>query len=100
MGPDELVSTGQILDISIGGLCVQYVSTNLPDKKRSEIKIFGSNGRFIHVDKIQCRIVYDREVPKNSREKISRRRCGVEFKNLSVRHLSMLQDFIDYFAFD
>jgi len=100
MGPNELINTGQIQDISMGGLCVRYVSTNLHNKGRSEIKIFGSNGRFIHVDKVQCRIVYDREVPKNSEEQISRRRCGVEFKNLSARHLSMLQDFIDYFAFD
>jgi hypothetical protein len=33
-------------------------------------------------------------------ELISTRRCGVELENLSVEQLSMLQDFIDHFAFD
>ncbi|MGO8942047.1 MAG: PilZ domain-containing protein, partial [Syntrophobacteraceae bacterium] len=61
--PNDLMSVGQIQDISIGGLCVQYVSTNEDNKGRSEIKIFGSNERFIHLNKVQCRIVYDREVP-------------------------------------
>jgi len=98
--PNELINLGQIQDISMGGLCVQYVSTNEDNKGRSKIKIFGSNNRFIHVASVQCRIVYDREVPEGSWEQISTRRCGVEFKNPSVKHLSMLQDFIDHFASD
>ena len=47
------------------------------------------------MNKVQFRIVYDQEVPEYSWG-----RCGVEFENLSVKDLSMLQDFIDYFAFD
>ena len=98
--PNELINMGQILDISMGGLCVRYLSTNENNNGCSEIKIFGSNDLFIHMAKIQCRIIYDREVPEGSWEQISTRRCGVEFKNLSVKHLSMLQDFIDHFASD
>ena len=98
--PNELMNMGQIQDISMVGLCVQYVSTNEDNKGCSVIKIFGSNGRFIHLDKVQCRIIYDQEVPEGIWEQISTRRCGVEFENLSVKHLSMLQDFIDHFAFD
>jgi hypothetical protein len=98
--PNELMNVGQIQDISMGGLCVRYLSTNEDKKGCSEIKIFGSNDRFIHLGSVQCRIVYDREVPEGSWEQISTRRCGVEFENLSAKHLSMLQDFIDYFAFD
>src|SRR5208337_4445613 len=97
--PNDLMNMGQVLDISMGGLCVQYMSTNEDNKGRSEIKIFGRNDRFIHLDKVQCRIVYDREVPEGSWEQITTRRCGVEFENLSVKHLSMLQEFIDHFAF-
>ena len=99
MRSNELMGLGQIQDISIGGLCVQYVSTNEDNKGRSGIKIFGSNEFFIHLNKVQCRIVYDREVPGGSWEQITTRRCGVEFENLSVKHLSMLQEFIDHFAF-
>ncbi|MGA3114454.1 MAG: PilZ domain-containing protein [Syntrophobacteraceae bacterium] len=98
--PTELINMGQIQDISMGGLCVQYVSTNVDNKGCSEIKIFGSSGRFIHVDRVQCRIVYDQEVSEGFWEQISTRRCGVEFENLSAKHLSILQDFIDHFALD
>ena len=98
--PDELMNMGQIQDICIGGLCVRYLSGNEDNKGNSEIKIFGSNDRFIHLDKVHCRIVYDHQVPEGSWGEISMRRCGVEFENLSVKHLSMLHDFIDYFAFD
>ncbi|MGO9738576.1 MAG: hypothetical protein ACLPVO_14265, partial [Desulfomonilaceae bacterium] len=58
------------------------------------------NDRFIHLNKVQCRIVYDREVPEGSLEQITTRRCGVKLKNLSVKHSSMLQEFIDHFAFN
>jgi hypothetical protein len=100
VGPNELINMGQIQDISMSGLCTRYLSTNGDNEGCSEIKIFGSNDRFIHLDKVQCRIVYDREVPGSSWEQISTRRCGVEFENLSVRQLSVLEDFIDYFALD
>ena len=100
VGQIQDINVGQIQDISMGGLCVQYVSTTEGNKGRSEIKIFGSNDRFIHLNKVQCRIVYDREVPEGSLEQITTRRCGVEFENLSVKHSSMLQEFIDHFAFN
>ncbi|MGP0046269.1 MAG: PilZ domain-containing protein [Syntrophobacteraceae bacterium] len=98
--PNDLMDVGQIQDISMGGVCVQYVSTNEDNTGRSEIKIFGKNDRFLHLDRVQCRIVYDKEVPAGSWEQITTRRCGVEFKNLSVKHLSMLREFIDHFAFN
>jgi len=100
MRSNELMGLGQIQDISIGGLCVQYVSTKEDAKGCSEIKIFGKNDRFIHLDRVQCRIVYDKEVPAGAWEQIITRRCGVEFKNLSVKHLIMLQEFIDHFTFN
>jgi hypothetical protein len=97
---NELINMGQIQNISISGLCLRYLSTDEDNQGCSKIKIFGSNDRFIHLDGVQCRIVFDHEVPEGSWEQISTRRCGVELKKLSVKHLSMLQDFIDHFAFD
>jgi hypothetical protein len=97
--PNELVNMGQILDISIGGLCVRYLATDDWNAGCVAIKIFGSNDRFIHVDRVDCRIVYDQEVPEGSWEQISTRRCGVEFESLSVKNLSILEDFIDHFTF-
>ena len=98
--PDEFLNMGQIQNISMDGLCVRYLSTHENHGGCSAIKIFGSNDRFIHLSSVQCRIVYDREVPEGSWEQISTRCCGVEFENLSVKHLYMLQDFIDHFSFD
>jgi hypothetical protein len=96
--PHEFINLGQVLDISLGGLCVKYLSTEVPEGGCSEIKIFGANGRFIHVDKLPCHIVYDVEIPEGSWDQFSSRRCGIQFDNLNVRHLSMLQDFIDHFT--
>jgi hypothetical protein len=100
MKPNELINMGQVQNISMSGLCVQYLSTHENHGACPAIKIFGSNGRFIHLDRVQCRIVYDQEVPEGSWQQITTKRCGVEFENLSVKHLSTLQDFIDNFAFD
>jgi hypothetical protein len=96
--PNELVNLGQIVDISMGGLCVRYLSTNELDQDNAEIKIFGSNGRFIHVDRVQCKVVYDLELPDGTWNQLSMRRCGVEFQKLTVRHVTLIQDFIEHFS--
>ena len=100
--PNELINLGQVMDISMGGLCVRYLATSdvSTDTDCSGIKIFGSNGRFIHVDKVDCTIIYDQEIPNGSWEQLTTRRCGVRFENLTIRQKSMLQDFIEHFAFD
>jgi hypothetical protein len=98
--PNEFLNMGQIENISMGGLCVRYLSTDENHEGCSAIKIFGDNGRFIHLDRVQCRIVHDHEVPEGSWKQISTRCCGVEFESLSVKHVPMLQDFIEHFAFD
>jgi c-di-GMP-binding flagellar brake protein YcgR len=98
--PNELINMGQIQDISLGGLCVRYLSIDGDREGYSEIKIFGSNDHFIHVDRVQCKVIYDQELPEYSWEQISMRRCGVQFENLSVMHQARLQDFIDHFAYE
>ncbi len=70
--PNDLMNMGQIQDISTGGLCVQYVSANEDNKGCSATKIFGGNDCFMHLDKIQCRIVYDHEALKDSWERSAR----------------------------
>ncbi|MFZ2445531.1 MAG: PilZ domain-containing protein [Syntrophobacteraceae bacterium] len=96
--PNELINLGNIVDISMGGLCVRYLSTADAGTECAGIKIFGSNGRFIHVDKVECKVVYDVEIPEGSWEQLSTRRCGVQFANLNVRQKTMLQDFIEHFS--
>ncbi len=98
--PDDSLDLGNLLDISMGGLCVRYLSTGEEQRESHSIKIFGSNGRFIHLEKVVCRVIYDDEIPERSWNQIKTRRCGVEFENLNVRQTSMLQDFIENFAYE
>ncbi|MDR3556324.1 MAG: PilZ domain-containing protein [Syntrophobacteraceae bacterium] len=95
---DGLINMGQIRNISMSGLCLSYLASDLTDRDYTAIKIFGSNERFIHLNRIPCKVVYDHEVPETSWEQISMRRCGVEFESMSVQHRSVLQDFIDQFG--
>jgi hypothetical protein len=96
--PNELINLGNIVDISMGGLCVRYLCTRDAAADCTGIKIFGSNGRFIHVDKMDCKVIYDVEIPEGSVYELSTRRSGVEFQNLNVRQMSLLQDFIEHFS--
>lgn len=98
VNPNELINMGRIQNIGMGGLCVRYLSMERSSEDRSAIKIFGSNGRFIHLERVRCRVVYDYELPEGSWEQISTKCCGVEFEDLSVRHRSILEDFIDTFC--
>lgn len=94
----NLVCLGNIIDISMSGLCVRYLSTRDEDCDFTEIKVFGSNGRFIHVDRMDCKIIYSFEIPEGSLDNLSTKRCGVRFENLNVRHMTLLQDFIEHFT--
>ncbi len=94
----NLVSIGNIIDISMGGLCVQYLAMGDEDHDFTEIKIFGSNGCFIHVDRVDCKIIYSFEIPEGSLDNVTTRRCGVRFENPNVRQMTVLQEFIEHFA--
>lgn len=98
LGPDQLINLGKVVDISLGGLCVRYLAINKVSAEYSEIKVFGSNGRFIHLDRVPCRVVYDVEVPEGSWDQVSTRRCGVQFEDVSVRHQTMIHDFMEHFT--
>ena len=100
IGSDDLFNLGQIVDISLGGVCVQYLSTSDQQAEHYGIKIFGSNGRFIHIQKIGCKIVYDHEIVGSSWQQLRTRRCGVQFEDLTIRQKSLLHDFIDHFTYD
>ncbi len=96
--PGEIVNIGHVRDISLGGLCLRYTSTQADSAGCTEIKIFGSDRCFMHVDSVQCRVVYDMEIPKKASDRVNTRHCGVEFQNVSARLTLMIRDFIEEFA--
>ncbi len=95
---DEMMDIGPIENIGKGGLCVRYLSMQEGSRDSRTIKIFGSNGHFIHLDRVKCRVAHECEVPEGSWAQMRTRCCGVEFEDLSVRHMRLLEDFIDTFA--
>lgn len=96
--PDELINLGNVVDISMGGLCTRYLATTEKGPNCSGIKVFGSNGRFIHLERVDCKIIYDFEIVEESLDQLRTRKCGVQFRNLSVRQKAVLQDFIEHFT--
>ncbi len=97
---DEIIKMGKILNITMGGLCLEYLAINKAIKGCSRIKIFGSNDRFIRLETIQCRIAYDIGVPEDSSQQIIIRRCGIKFRGLDLEQQRKLKEFIKHFTID
>jgi hypothetical protein len=94
---DQLIDMGQIMNISMGGLCFRYLAGNVIIENRTMVKIFGRNDHFIHLDRVQCRVVYEYEVSGEFWINNSTKCCGVAFQNLSVEHQVLWKDFTDHF---
>lgn len=77
---------------------MRYLSTSGVGPDCSRIKIFGSNAGFIHLDRMDCKIVHDTRTPDSSWAQLCIRRCGVRFDSLTVRQTAMLEDFIQHFS--
>jgi hypothetical protein len=96
--PDHSFDLGKIVDISNGGVCISYLATGKPRKGQTEVKIFGMNGKFLHLDRMRCSIIYDVDIDATTWNVIVTRRCGIQFSNLNHRHLAMLDSFIEGFT--
>jgi len=95
---DELLVLGNIIDISMGGVCVRYLSTEKLNPDCRRIKLFGSNDIFIHLDQMDCNIVHDKDVSPGALDQLDARMCGVRFYNMSSRQADMLREFIHHFS--
>ncbi len=91
---------GNIVDISLGGLCVRYLSTAELSPNFYSIKIFGSNEKFIHLDRMDCKIVHVQKRSTSAPTQLDALLCGVELYNISFRQSTMLHEFIGNFSFD
>ena len=98
MRPDHSFDLGKIVDISKGGVCISYLATGEKKPDNTEIKIFGMNGHFIHLDRIRCDVVYDVQTDENMWTVLVTKRCGVRFRELSDKHQVMLETFIQDFS--
>lgn len=100
--PEEKNSTkvGQILDMSMGGMALKYVSNgemNKPDENIF-VEIFGITTPFITAGKIRCRIAYDVSLSDAPDNTVKLRRCGLEFQGLSQLQSYNIGHFIETFS--
>ncbi|ABK16676.1 PilZ domain-containing protein [Syntrophobacter fumaroxidans] len=91
---DEPITIGQIIDISSNGISVRYLSRKPQTVGFSYIKIFATNGHFVHMRRIECQVIYDIQIDKDSWYSLATRRCGVEFGELSIEQKMDLNNFI------
>jgi c-di-GMP-binding flagellar brake protein YcgR len=88
---DEAV--GQLIDISKGGLSVQYLATNEKSGAYSELGIFSSVD--LAMERIPFRTVSDTEMDSELKSGITKlKRYGLQFENLTPGQKTKLDCFI------
>lgn len=98
--PDETrsIKLGKIIDISHRGLAFQYLAMEKQTQTLSELRIVGSTGPFLHLEKIPCEVVYDLEIGGERESRLEARRCGVRFSDIPEDQLSRLNLFIQNYT--
>jgi len=98
-GPTKV---GQIVDMSMGGMALKYVSEGEINRsdERIYVEIFGISAPFITAGKISCRVVYDIPLTDSSDSAVKLRRCGLEFQGLSQLQSYNIGHFIETFSRD
>ncbi len=78
---NEPIIVGKIMDIGQGGLAVQYFASGKLAEGSSLIRVFGPN--LNSTGRIECSIVYDKDLVAESCNTVSVRRCGVRFTRIA-----------------
>jgi len=87
---------GKIKDISDSGLAIEYVTNEIYKEALSSIDIFTSHDHF-YLPKVPCQVVYDTtifELQPVDRGSSQKRRCGLQFKELSEHQRDQIQFFL------
>lgn len=84
---------GRLVNISLDGLMLEYITTKEPSVEPTELEIFVTNSIF-RLYGLPCKSVWDLPVYKHPTTSIQKRRCGVQFGELSAQQISQLEYFI------
>jgi c-di-GMP-binding flagellar brake protein YcgR len=103
--PDDqecYTSIGQIVDISMGGLSLQYdaKTDSYHGIMELDVEIFGysSQRMRMYVGRLPCKVVYDRLVTTDEQKSLDTRRLGLEFSDVPYYRLHKLGNFVELFA--
>ena len=94
----EFTHVGRLIDISIGGLSLEYLTDDNAKLMNPPVDIFVSEAEF-HLSKLPCKIIYNMRLDAPGKTQTStngliRKRCGLEFKTLSKTHKKQLEAFL------
>jgi c-di-GMP-binding flagellar brake protein YcgR len=94
----EFTHVGRLIDISIGGLALEYLTDDDARLMDSPVEIFVREGEF-HLSKLPCKIIYNMRLDAPGKTQTStngliRKRCGLEFESLSETHKKQLEAFL------
>jgi hypothetical protein len=103
--PDEkdlYAGVGEIIDISMGGLSLQY-DAKTGDYKGFvdlEIEIFGYSNRHMrmYVGRLPCKVIYEKVVTTDEQRAIDTRQLGLRFENVPYFKLHKLGNFVEIFT--
>ena len=99
---EQYESIGQIVDISMGGLSLQYdaKTDSYHGIMELDVEIFGysSQRMRMYVGRLPCKVVYDRLVTKDEQNSLDTRRLGLEFSDVPYYRLHKLGNFVELFA--
>lgn len=105
VSPDDsqqYASIGEIVDISMGGLSLQYdAKTNsYRGFMEVEIEIFGYTHQCMrmYVGRLPCKVIYDRVVASDEERALDTHQIGIEFSDLPYFKLHKLTNFVEIFS--
>ena len=89
---------GRLIDISIGGLALEYLTDDDARPMNSPVDIFVRESEF-HLSRLPCKIIYNMRLGAPGRTQapakgLIRKRCGIEFKTLAEIHKKLLEAFL------
>jgi c-di-GMP-binding flagellar brake protein YcgR len=94
----EFAHVGRLIDISIGGLSLEYLTDDDAQLMNPPVDIFVREKNF-HLAKLPCKIIHNMRLDTHGTTQMStngllRKRCGLEFKSLSEKHKKQLESFL------
>ncbi|MGD8648098.1 MAG: PilZ domain-containing protein [Desulfobacterales bacterium] len=94
----DYTPVGRLIDISIGGLSLEYLTDDNAKLKNPQVDIFVRDKNF-HLSKLPCKVIYNMRIDAPGKTQtltngLIRKRCGLQFKSLSETHKKQLEAFL------
>jgi hypothetical protein len=90
---------GRLIDISMSGLTFDYVTMQAPSVKATELDVFLTDSTFRLLE-IPCQSVWDLTTFDFPTTPLHKRRCGVEFRDLTSHQKLQIEHFIENYTVD